>query len=166
MQNILIGVPQGSILGPLLLLIYIKDLLKATLSLNYMYILYADDTNIFSSDPTLLKQEISKVESWCFSNRLILNYTKTFQIVFKSFKKQIDLSNFQINMSSQILEIKSETKFLGVILDKNIAFKLHIKELCLKLNLILIMMCAIQPYFDQKTMIVLYILLPPYALWD
>ena len=109
MQNISIGVPQGSILGSLLFLIYIKDLLKAAPSLNY--ILYADDTNIFSSDPTLLKQEISKVESWCISNRLSLNYTKTLQIVFKSPKKQIDLSNFQINMSSQILEIKNETKF-------------------------------------------------------
>ena len=154
MQNISIGVPQGSILGPLLFLIYINDLLKAAPSLNY--ILYADDTNIFSSDPTLLKQEISKVESWCVSNRLILNYTKTFQIVFKSPKKQIDLSNFQINMSSQILEIKNETKFLGVILDENITFKQHIKELCRKLNLILIMMRAIRPYFDQKTMIDLY----------
>ena len=59
-------------------------------------------------------------------------------------------------MSSQILEIKNETKFLGVILDKNITFKQHIKELCRKLNLILIMMRAIRPYFDQKTMIDLY----------
>ena len=75
-----------------------------------MYILYADDTNIFASDPTPLKKEISKAKSWCVSNRLILNYTKTFQIVFQV-KKQIDLSNFQINMSSQILEIKNETKF-------------------------------------------------------
>ena len=57
-------------------------------------------------------------------------------------------------MNCRILEIKNETKFLGVILDKNITFKQHIKKLCRKLNLILIM-CAIRPYLhvDRKTMI-------------
>ena len=57
-------------------------------------------------------------------------------------KTKVDLSNFQINMSSQILEIKNETKFSCVILKKTLILNSGLKELCWKLNLILIMMRA------------------------
>ena len=81
----------------------------------------------------------------------ILNYTETFQIVFKSVKKQTDLSDFQIDMKNN-----NETKFFWVILNEKNSFKQHIKELCRKLNLIFTMMYVILPYFDQKIMIDLY----------
>ena len=86
-RDVSIGVPQGSVLGPILFLIFINDLVKAAPMFNY--ILFADDTNIFSKDPLLLKSNLKNIEEWCIANRLILNYTKTFQVVFKAPDKQI-----------------------------------------------------------------------------
>ena len=154
LRNVTMGVPQGSILGPLLFLIYINDLLKAAPALNY--ILYADDTNILTTNPSLLCSEIPKIKKWCLANRLILNYSKTFQVIFKSHNKEISYPNYEIQLNCKTLEMKQITKFLGIILDSNIAFKEHISELCRKLKLVMIMMRAIRHYFDQKTMVDLY----------
>ena len=73
LKEVRIGVPQGSVLGPILFLIYINDLINAAPMFNYL--LFADDTNIFSNDPLLLKANLKKIEQWCLSNKLILNYT-------------------------------------------------------------------------------------------
>ena len=67
------------------------DLLNAAPSLNYL--LYADKTNIYCSDPEVLGQELNKIENWCLANKLVLNDTKTFNVMFKSLKKLSVLKN-------------------------------------------------------------------------
>ena len=121
--DINVGVPQGSNLGPSLTLIYINDLLNAAPSLNY--ILYADDTNIFCTDPEVLSQELNKIENWCLANKLVLNYTKTFQVIFKSPGKAICAEEHVVRLSTHTLELKNKTKFLGIVLDSKITFKSH-----------------------------------------
>ena len=76
LREVKIRVPQGSVLGPILFLIYINDLINSAPMFNY--ILFADDTNIFSKDPQLLKENLKHIEEWCLANKLVLNYTKTF----------------------------------------------------------------------------------------
>ena len=153
-HSVQIGVPQGSVLGPLLFLIYINDLLKSAPELNY--ILFADDTNIFSTDAELLSDQLNNVNDWCIANRLVINYDKTFQVIFKASTKSFNPLCHEINISNKALEQKPSTKFLGIELDSTITFKEHFKSLSKKLNINLMMMRALRQYVDQKTMIDIY----------
>ena len=155
MKNVNVGVPQGSVLGPILFLIYINDLINAAPMLEY--ILFADDTNIFCSNPSILHNNLDHVDRWCIANKMILNYTKTFQIIFKAPNKKLpNPEHYELHLGGHKLATKPSTKFLGIELDSNITFKLHISQICRKLNYILLLMRSIRPFLDSKTMINIY----------
>lgn len=86
------GVPQGSILGPILFLLYINDIEKC--SKFFSFILFADDTNIFYSNKCLktatdvIQKEINNVSKWLNVNKLSLNITKTKFILFRFSNKK------------------------------------------------------------------------------
>ena len=87
------GVPQGSVLGPLLFLIYINDLLNVSSKL--MFYLFADDTNIYfeSDNPQNLEKsvniELKNLNEWLKLNRLALNISKTNFVIFHSRKRTL-----------------------------------------------------------------------------
>lgn len=127
------GVPQGTILGPLLFLLYINDVPHA---FSHALGLYADDTSIIirSSSNEELKKEISKCldksEEWFTLNNLKLNVNKT-QLLQFSFKKQASL---EVCHGNEKLTSNFNTRFLGVILDSQLAWKPHIWDLASKLS--------------------------------
>lgn len=123
------GVPQGSILGPLLFLLYVNDIPNASRSLSF--VLFADDTNIFLSHPDLqtlthtLNTEMNHVTNWFKANKLSLNVSKTNFIHFKTTKKTVS-HNINITIDNTNITPVDSTKFLGVTIDQNLNWKKHI----------------------------------------
>ena len=133
-ENIDIGVPQGSCLGPLLFLLYINDLpfalkkAKATM--------YADDTAIsYSSDKSeeldlVINEELSCIERWLQGNKLSLNVVKTQAMIIGSKPKIKNLNNPSTLPSFRVggeeIDLINETKYLGVVIDNCLTWESHI----------------------------------------
>lgn len=146
---ILHGVPQGSILGPLLFLIYVNDL---PLLLNTISspTLFADDTSVIISNPDPLvfldssTEVLNKLNKWFNANLLFLNFSKTVFIKFKTknvheYDTKIIYDNMEISNSSHI-------KFLGVNIVNTLSWKTHIDLLLPKLSSACFAIRAIKPY--------------------
>ena len=136
-QTIKYGVPQGSILGPLLFLIYINDLSQSIKTSKIHH--FADDTNLLYASSSLkdidkkINFDLSNLVQWLRANKIALNVNKTDIIIFRSPRKQIT-KKMNFCLSDQKIRQKTCTKYLGVLLDEHLLFKDHINTLKQKLN--------------------------------
>ena len=134
------GVPQGSILGPLLFLIFINDL--PLCCSNSSVQLYADDTVIYSSQSrlldaqTALQLDFDALQNWLSSNKLLLNKTKSYTMVFGTRQSLKSKSNNLIIKCNDdtLLHRVDQIKYLGLWLDSELSFKLHIEHISRKIN--------------------------------
>ena len=131
LHEIKCGVPQGSILGPLLFIIYINDFCRSSDVLSF--VLFADDSTLFFShnDPrslvNIVNTELNKVMHWIRANKLSLNLQKTKYIIFSN---TINTLPSDIIFESTPLEKVTQIKFLGIIVDNKLSWKNHIDSIC------------------------------------
>ena len=136
-DDITYGVPQGSVLGPLLFLIYINDLNNAIKFSSIRH--FADDTNIIYRHQSLRKInqrinfDLKNLVEWLRANRIALNTNKTEIVIFRTPRKTITRKmNFRI--SGQRIHPKSTVKYLGLVIDEFLHWKTHYTVLRAKLK--------------------------------
>ena len=154
------GVPQGSVLGPLLFLLFINDLPKCCP--NGKVRLFADDTTIFFhsnsvNDISLIGKSIMiQLTAWFNANKLTLNSEKSSFTIFKSSRKTIPNLPNKIEFLNQHIERASHNKFLGVILDENLTWNNHINELSSKLKRLFHIFYNIRNYLRKDNITTIY----------
>ena len=125
-------VPQGSILGPLVFLLYINDLSRVSDVL--FLLLFVDDSNLFLSGKCperLIEQmnnEMEKNIDWLNINKLSLNLKKTQFIIFRKRRGNIHIDN-DLVVDNEKISMSNRTKFLGVMVDSHLTFESHINHI-------------------------------------
>ena len=154
------GVPQGSILGPLLFLLYINDM--HTVCKKSFMLLFADDTNIFISGESVydivntMNSELQILSSWFKLNKLSLNIRKTNMMLIKTRRKTYDPSMLDINIDGiKILEV-NHVKFLGVIIDQHLTWEKHIYYVANKVSKSTGIIFKARSKLDKSTLRTLY----------
>ena len=143
MAHIKIGVPQGSILGPLLYLVYVNDIGN---SCSGSILSFADDTTLITSHANLLdlytiaNRNINELFMWFCANKLSLNAGKTKYIVLRPRHMKQNFSLHTVHIGDTVISrigndcIEKTTKFLGMHLDENLSWKYHINEVNKKVS--------------------------------
>lgn len=135
-KRISIGIPQGSVLGPILYLIYVNEL--PSISNLFSICLFADDTTIIfdnSNKKDLLRtcnEGMNLFFSWCCANRLSVNVAKTNVMLFSNTLKPSDVS--EVYMNNVKIQYASSVRFLGLIIDDKLKFNLHINNIAQKIS--------------------------------
>ena len=131
-KEISCGVPQGSVLGPLLFLLYINDLPNISKVLDFY--LFADDTNIYYESNSLqdlekkINKELGKLQLWLNVNRLALNISKINYVIFHPFNKPLN-QNITLKIRKKSVSQQNYIKYLGVIIDSTLSWKHQIKNI-------------------------------------
>ena len=158
------GVPQGSILGPLLFLVYINDLpifIKyMNANANPQTVLFADDTSVIVSNPnntvldSNLKSVVNSVAKWFKANLLSLNVDKTYCMKFSL--KHANNFETQVTYNNKIIPYTTELKFLGLVLHNNMSWKSHIENLAVKLTKACYGARVIRPFVSLNSLKMIY----------
>ena len=156
-RSIITGVPQGSILGPLIFVIYIHDLLLV--SQTFDMIMYADDTTLYCtinhdiSDQDI-NAELKKVSDCLCSNKLSLNVKKKKYMVFHTAQRKVKYPILTLNNIE--IERVTQFNFLGVIISSNMKWNGHVTHISQKISRIVVIMYRLKHGYPQAVLLTLY----------
>lgn len=153
------GVPQGSILGPLLFLLYINDLPDCVQ--NCLLLMFVDDTNIIVSRKLLddavddIKAEYKNFLKWCENNQIIVNSEKTECVLFTTHNSKLTFPD-RVSLEGGGKMFQSSTNFLGVILDSHISWSSQVLNVRKRLNSVIYTMRVLSRRVDSSFLRVVY----------
>ena len=154
-ENMAFGVPQGSVLGPLLFLIYINDLHNAIKFSKTRH--FADDTNLLIENNSLkqlqkqLNYDLRQLCRWLKANKISLNCNKTELILFRHPNKPINY-DLKVKINGKKLLTSNYVKYLGIILDSHLNWSYHADSLSTKLTRAAGMLSKIRHYVSSATL--------------
>ena len=149
------GVPQGSVLGPLLFLIYINDLHNAIKYSKTRH--FADDTNLLLANSSMkkikkqLNIDLKILTAWLKANKISLNASKTEILIFRHPNKPINYDPI-IKLDGNRIYPSKYVKYLGILIDPHLTWKYHVKVLAPKLTRAAGMLRKIRHYVPELTL--------------
>ena len=166
------GVPQGSILGPLLFVVYIDDLVKHLEQCSVH--LYADDTVIYFSSKdvhmieSVLNSELQNIFDWLGSSKLSLNCSKTVCMLFGSQRMLNKCNQLNIIVNRAKIQQVQSTKYLGMILDPNLKWNLHIDHMFNRISKLIRMLSRLRHTLSLSDIKIVYnaIIMPIFDYGD
>ena len=156
--------PQGSILGPFLFLIYINDL-HAAIKYSEVHH-FADDTNLLNFNSCVksinkqVNYDLRNLSNWLKANKISLNVGKTELVLFTSSKKQLDC-DLKIKLNGKRFYGTDSVKYLGIQIEKRLTWKQQINHVAFKLNKANAMLSKLRHVLDIKTLRSVY-----YAIFE
>ena len=154
------GVPQGSVLGPLLFLIFINDIPYAS---DLGTWLFADDTALVLSalNIVLLQEkmniEVDKIQDWLLANKLSVHYVdkSQYMLINSNITKRVD-DDFELKMGGHILDRTKSYRYLGLLVDDKFSWENHVNELCWKISQVAGIILKIRSLLSKQAMMLVY----------
>lgn len=159
LKDITHGVPQGSVLGPVLFCLYINDLPFSLSQPDAILDLFADDSSLHTQNKNLesiqntLQKSINEIDIWCKSNKMALHPKKTKAMLLSTRQKhQLHPLKLELNINSTPVEQVSEHRVLGVIFDEKLSWHSHIDNMCKTISRNLYLMSRLKKFVSLNAL--------------